>query len=180
MTRIYRKYLIAGIILLAAVVVSAAIVFHALHLRRGGDALALPDITAPSGWYAHHFDTISSSSFLIFARDPVLPVRNATELGAYGEQIDVNVATTTFSPQDYIARQGFFDDPVGKVFDSSWNTLNGRPLFTIRGENAEGTDFKAEFLFASDAVYSFDLYPDDAKDYSDFQKIVDEVAGELR
>jgi hypothetical protein len=175
-----KKYILGGIIIIAAAVIVASIIFFVLQKHWHNNILELPDIAAPNGWYAHHLDAISSSSFLIFTRDPVLPVRNATESGAYGEQIDVDVATTTFSPKDYIANEGFFDDPAGKVFDSNWSTLNGRPLFTIRGEDAEGTDFKAEFLFASDTVYEFDLNPDDAKDYSDFQKIVNEVAGGLR
>jgi hypothetical protein len=176
-----KKYILGGIIIIAAgIVIAAGIIFFVLQERSHDNVLSLPDIAAPNGWYAHHLDTVSSSSFLIFTRDPVLPVRNATESGAYGEQIDVDVATTTFSAKDYIINEGFFDDPAGKVFDSNWSTLNERPLFTIRGEDAEGTDFKAEFLFASGTVYEFDLHPDDVKDYGDFQKIVNEVAGGLR
>jgi hypothetical protein len=179
MARAHQKYFIGGIVLLVAVAIVAAILFYTLHSRPSSDVLVLSDSAAPSGWYAHHLDIISSSSFLILTRDPILPVRNATEMGAYGEQIDVDVATTTFSPNDYIANEGFFGDPAGSVLDSSWSTLGGRPLFVIRGESAEGESFKAEFLFAGDAVYSFNLYPDDAKDYGDLQKVVDEVAREL-
>jgi len=170
---------LGGAIIITAVVIAVGIVSLVLQKHSSKNVLSLPDIAAPSGWYAHHIDTMSPS-FLIFTRDPVLPVRSATELGAYGEQIDVDVATTTLSPQDYIAHEGFFDDPAGQVFDSSWSTLNERPLFVIRGEDAEGTDFKAEFLFASGTVYEFDLYIDDAKDYGDFQKIISEASLELR
>jgi hypothetical protein len=180
MTAFFRKkYFIGIVIIVAALIIAVALVFLALKERSHDNVLSLPDIAAPSGWYAHHIDTMSPS-FLIFTRDPVLPVRSATELGAYGEQIDVDVATTTLSPQDYIVHEGFFDDPAGQVFDSNWSTLNNRPLFTIRGEDAEGTDFKAEYLFASSTVYEFDLYIDDAKNYGDFQKIVNEVSVKLR
>jgi hypothetical protein len=175
-----KKYVLSGIIIIAAVAIAAGIVFFALQEHPHDNVLSLPDIVAPSGWYTHHLDTISSSSFLIFTRDSVLPVRSATELGAYGEQIDVDVATTTVSPTDYIINEGFFDDPAGKVFDSNWSTLNNRPLFMIRGEDAEGADFKAEFLFTSSTVYNFNLYPDSAKDYGDFQKIINEVSLKLR
>ena len=173
-----KKYIWGDAIIIAVVVVAAGIVFLTLQKRSHDDILSLPDIAAPSGWYAHHIDTMSPS-FLIFTRDPVLPMRSATELGTYGEQIDVDVATTTLSPQDYITHEGFFDDPAGQVFDSNWSTLNNRPLFVIRGEDAEGTDFKAEFLFASSTVYEFDLYIDDAKDYGDLENIVNEVSQEL-
>lgn len=175
-----KKYFIGIVIIVAALIIAATLVFFALKDRPNDVALALPNIAAPDGWYAHHLDTVSPTSFLIFTRNPVLPARNATELGAYGEQIDVDISTTTYSPVDYIAREGFFDDPAGQVFDSGWSTLSDRPLFTIRGEGAEGEMFKAEFLFASGTVYEFDLDPDNAKDYGDLQKIVNEIAGELR
>jgi hypothetical protein len=57
--------------------------------------------------------------------------------------------------------------------------LGTRQLFTIRGEDAEGGMFKAEFLFASGTVYEFDLNPDDTKDYDNLEKIVSEVSREL-
>jgi hypothetical protein len=174
-----KKYILGSVILIAAIAIAAWIVFFILQERARDTILALPDIAAPSGWYAHTTNEMGPS-FLIFTRNSVLPTIGATEGYAYGEQIDVDVATTTLSPEAFIAHQGYFNDPAGKVFDSNWSTLGGRPLFAIRGEDAEGADFKAEFLFASDMVYNFNLYPDDAKDYGDLQKIIREVSGELR
>jgi hypothetical protein len=174
-----KKYIWGGAIIIAAIALAAWIIFFTLQKRTSENVLSLPDIAAPDGWYAHHLDTINPFSFLMFTRDPVLPVRNATELGTYGEQIDVDVATTTLSPQDYITNEGFFDDPAGQVFDSNWSMLGTRQLFTIRGEDAEGGMFKAEFLFASGTVYEFDLNPDDTKDYDNLEKIVSEVSREL-
>ena len=180
MTAFFRKkYFIGIVIIIAALIIAATLVFFALKNRPNDAVLALPDIAAPNGWYAHRVNDIGPQ-FILYTRSSTLPNIGATEGAAWGEQIDVDVATTTLSPEAFIANQGYFNDLVGKVFDSNWSTLNNRPLFMIRGEDAEGADFKAEFLFTTSTVYNFNLYPDDAKDYGDFQKIINAVSGELR
>ena len=179
MTAFFRKkYFIGIVIIVAALIIAAALVFFALKDRPNDAVLALPDIAAPNGWYAHRINDIGPQ-FILYTRSSTLPNIGATEGAAWGEQIDVDVATTTLSPEDYIAHEGF-DGPAGQIFESGWAMLNNYRLFTIRGQGAEGELFKSEFLFASGTVYNFNLYPDDAKDYADLDRIVGEISVGLR
>ena len=178
MTAFFRKkYFIGIVIIVAAVIIATTLILFALKDRPNNAVLALPDIPAPSGWYAHRIDSIGPQ-FILYTRSSTLPNIGATEGTAWGEQIDVDVATTTLSPEDYIAHEGF-DGPAGQIFESGWSTLNNYRLFTIQGQGAEGELFKSEFLFTSSTVYNFNLYPDDAKDYVDLDRIVDEIARRL-
>lgn len=178
MTAFFRKkYFIGIVIIIAAVTIAASLIFFALKNRPNDAVLSLPDIAAPSGWYSHHIKDIGPQ-FILYTRSSTLPNLGATEGTAWGEQIDVDVATTTLSPEDYITHEGF-DGPEGQIFESGWGTLDDFRLFTIRGQGAEGELFKAKFLFTSGTVYSFNLYPDDAKDYADLNLIVDEIAQRL-
>lgn len=179
MTSFFRKkYSISVVIIATALIIAASLIFFTFKNRPNDAVLALPNIAAPNGWYAHRIDTIGPQ-FLLYTRSSTLPNIGATEGTAWGEQIDVDIATTTLSPEDYIANEGFFDDPAGQVFESGWSMLDNYRLFTIRGQGAEGELFKSEFLFASGTVYNANLYPDDAKDYADLHRIVNEIAQRL-
>jgi hypothetical protein len=171
-----KKYIFGGIIIIAAAAIAVGIVFFALQERPHNNVLSLPDIAAPGGWYAHPI----SNTNLIFTRDKILPTIGATEGYAYGEQIDVDIATTTLSPDDYVANEGLTGQ-LAEVFgaSSSWSILENHRIFITEfaGEADKTMD---KILFSSGTVYEFMLYPDNAKDYGDFQKIIDEVSGELR
>ena len=171
-----KKYILGGVIIAAGVLIAAGIIFFASQKRSSENVLSLPAIAAPSGWYAHPI----SNTNLIFTRDKILPKIGATEGYAYGEQIDVDVATTTLSPADYLANEGL-TGPLAETFgaSSSWSMLENHRIFTTEFAG-EADKTMSKFLFASGTVYEFMLYPDDAKDYGDFQKIINEVSGVLR
>ncbi len=166
------KYIIGGTIILVAVAAAVCILIHARRERTRESGFALPDIAAPEGWYAHRVNDAN----LMFTRDKVLPVREATEGYAYGEQIDVGISTTTLDESDWLRSQGLTDPQLVAAFhpSSSWGTLGGYPVFTMEFAG-EADEQKSEFLFVGDTVYSFMLYPDDPKEYAALDRIVKEV-----
>ena len=101
------------------------------------------------------------------------------EIQSYGFDMALMLEATVALHKREADHEGF-DGPAGQIFELGWAMLKNYRLFTIRGQGAEGELFKSEFLFASGTVYNFNLYPDDAKDYADLDRIVGEVSVGLR
>lgn len=121
----------------------------------GNGALRLDFV--PAGWYAHIRDT-STITNVILTKEKELPNVGATELAAYGEQIDISISTTSLSAEAYIEKQGL-TAPIAT--QQRWNTFEGHKMFSV--SLPMGSTI---ILFGGNKVQTFiSNYPEDSADF---------------
>jgi len=172
-----KKYLIAGCVIAIAIIVAAVILTKSskqmAQSNSGNQTLALQDIPAPAGWYAHRINARE----IIFTKQPTLPDIGNTESLAYGEQIEVSSALIDRPVQDW-ATQYIGDDVLAPA--KQWGTLNGhqtvQAVVTTPGD--QGMDY---VIFGNTTAYIFFLYPyaSSSPDVAVFQKMVTDFGSNI-
>ncbi len=117
----------------------------------------LPDIAAPSGWYAHR----TEMGAIVFTKNQALSMPSATEGFALGEQIDANAVILDHSPDDWAGLNiGNASGTIGAPPQSDWGSLGTYQTIKAEiGTEADNALIYAIFVPKQYTVYEFMLYP---------------------
>jgi hypothetical protein len=154
-----KTKLIITLFVLVLIVVITIVYLHTnnnevFNTRELSDSyLPLPE-KLPDGWYAHR--TSDTSFFITLQKD--LPNIGATEGYAYGDQVGVSLATTTLTPQLWVAGQQWLDD-TALIISKNWVEAHGHTMLQVEHQT-EASPELTDYLFVGDRVYTITLYPD--------------------
>lgn len=144
------KKIVAGIVIILGVVISALILWDARE--KAPIDINESYFTVPAGWYLHR----THPSAVMLTEEQKLQDIGATETFAYGEQIGISVMKIDKSPKEWIAHWVPDNDPI--FLTKEWGVLNGYPTF-ITEHISPAADVLDIYLFKDGHAYVFSAYP---------------------
>lgn len=156
---------ILGVFIVVGFVLGVFGFIKGLRQTENNSSLRLPSVEAmvPMDWYEHRL----SDTHIILTRQADLPNIGATEGYAYGEQININVLPIDVSPEEWIAQKTHIDlddvlvrEAAWSIVDNGDNIIDAGDVKFLRVEHeTPAAPQLTYYIFESDRVYVFSLYP---------------------
>jgi len=125
----------------------------------------------PDGWYEHmvELEGAPPPTIIVLTKHATLPIRNAGD-GQYDDpQITITNATTTGTPEEYIAQEGLSGENAKVMgISGSWSSFVGHKMFAIDLDQVGQT----VILFGEGKEYSFILSSTDPTDANAFWQVI--------
>jgi hypothetical protein len=160
-------------ILVIAIIVCGIAFFAGLKFHDQSTAPQEEAAAIPVGWYAHKQNVANTSpallDYAILTKDKELPPPNNTDGSFSDHEIDINIMTTTSSPEEYVVQEGLAGTSTEMLgIQGSWGTFFSYKTFTL-GADMEGP-INIVMLFNSNKVETFDYR--NSEDAVDFWKVI--------
>jgi hypothetical protein len=162
------------VLILAIAIIICGIAFFA-ELKFNDKSTAPQEEAAaiPAGWYTHKQNASTASptllDYTILTKDKELPPPNDTDGPFSNHEIDINIMTTTSSPEEYVVQEGLAGPSTAMLgIQGSWGTFFSYKTFTL-GADMEGP-INIVMLFNGDKVETFDYR--NSEDAVDFWKVI--------